>query len=34
MMREWDLNLKHNHYTSSVWGVAPRKGRLFYSHLG
>ena len=28
MMREWDLNLKHNHYTSSIWGVVPRKGRL------
>ena len=28
MMREWNVNLKHNHYTSSVWSIPPQKGRL------
>ena len=28
MMREWNVNLKHNHYTSSVWSIPPQKGKL------
>ena len=28
MMREWNINMKHNHYTSSVWSIPPQKGRL------
>ena len=28
MMREWNINMKHNHYTSSVWSITPQKGRL------
>ena len=28
MVREWNINLKHNNYTSSVWSFTPQKGRL------
>ena len=28
MVREWNINLKRNNYTSSVWSFTPQKGRL------
>ena len=28
MVREWNINMKHNHYTSSVWSINPQKGKL------
>ena len=28
MVREWNINMKHNHYTSSVWSITPQKGKL------
>ena len=28
MVREWNINLKRNNYTSSVWSITPQKGRL------